>query len=167
MGQQEHTVEIIKPDVELDESLDLHEKSWKIQRVGWFLIFTLMGLAAIGLFGEGPVSKRTANVNGARIQYERFFRHEARMEVTVDLQATGAEGAIVSFSNAYLKNFRVESILPEPKSNTIEQDHVNYQFEGSAPMHVVFYLVPQQMGTIKGTMQVNNRSIPLNHFIYP
>lgn len=167
MAQQKHTVEVIKPDVELDESLTLHERGWKVQRAGWVFIFGMMALAALGLFGEGPVSKRTADVNGSRVEYDRFFRHEARMELKVDLQSSGTEGAVVSFPNAYLKNFRVESILPEPKSNTVAQDQVSYQFDGTPPMHLVFYLVPQQMGTIKGSIRVNNNTIPLNHFIYP
>lgn len=38
MQRQKHTVEVINPDLEIDEQLDLHEKGWVIQKVGWTII---------------------------------------------------------------------------------------------------------------------------------
>ncbi|MBD0294127.1 MAG: hypothetical protein ICV84_02845, partial [Flavisolibacter sp.] len=59
MSQQKHTVEEVKTDLEIDEDLDLHEKGWKLQRFGWFFIFALVILAALGVFGDGIASKTT------------------------------------------------------------------------------------------------------------
>ncbi|MBD0289576.1 MAG: hypothetical protein ICV79_29775 [Flavisolibacter sp.] len=167
MPQQKHTVEEVKTDLEIDEDLDLHEKGWKLQRFGWFFIFALVILAALGVFGDGIASKTTLTANGAKIKYDKYYRHEARMELKVDAHTTDSSQMVISFPNEYLKKFRVESILPEPKENKLNGDQVSYYFLGSAGMSIVFYLVPQEIGTIHGSMNVNNSQFPLHHFIYP
>ena len=55
MEKRKHTVEVIKTDLEINEELDLHEKGWKFQRIGWIFIFLLVALSAFGFFGDGLV----------------------------------------------------------------------------------------------------------------
>lgn len=167
MATKKHSVEVVKTDLEIEEHLELHETGWKTQHVGWVFIFGLMALAGLGLFGQGIASKRTVEQNGVHVEYERFFRHEAPMELRVELRATAGSQPVISFPAPYLAHFRIQSIQPEPRENRVEGDQVHYFFDGTPPLRVVFYLVPQQVGTVEGSVRANNRSIPLTHFIYP
>jgi hypothetical protein len=167
MAGQKHMVEVIKPQLEIDESLDLQERGWVIQRIGWILLYAFVVIAALGFFGEGVLSKKSVEASAASIQYEKFFRYEGRMEMKVDVSSSTGNQTIVAFPNSYLKHFQIESILPEPKENRVQGDKVNYIFEGTAPMNIVFYLVPKQRGRISGVVTVNNDSFNLSHFIYP
>lgn len=159
------TIEPIEHSLEVDEELDLQKKGWVVQRIGWVFMFLFVALAALGLFGEGVLSKQKAEAAGAAINYERFFRHESRMELKVEIGAT--DSAIVSFPNEYLDKFRIESVTPEPKDNEVASGRIRYHFSGQAPMKITFYLVPQQVGTISGDVAVNGHQFKLSHFIYP
>jgi hypothetical protein len=167
MAGQKHMVEVIKPQMEIDESLDLQERGWVIQRIGWVLLYAFLIIAALGLFGEGVLSKKSINESAASIEYEKFFRYEGRMEIKVDVSRSTGNQTIVAFPNNYLKHFQIVSILPEPKENRVQGNKVNYIFEGTAPMNIVFYLVPKQVGQISGELTVNNDTFNLSHFIYP
>jgi hypothetical protein len=167
MAAQKHTVEVIKTDLEIEEHLELHERGWRTQRVGWFIILALVVLAGLGIFGQGIASKRTVTREGTKVEYERFFRHEAPMKLRVELSNTAGNQPVISFPGQYLKYFKIESIVPESKEVKIEGGQVHYLFDATPPLQVVFYLIPQQIGNIEGTLQTNNHSIPLTHFIYP
>ena len=167
MGKQKHTVEVVKTDLEINEELELHEKGWKIQRLGWIFIFLIVALGLFGFFGDGLASKTTVTQNQAKIQYDKFYRREARMEMKVDLLNNTNTPVDISFPNNYLKNFQLESILPEPASIKVGNEQVHYLFDGQGSMNIVFYLIPKKTGNIPGFIRMNENDIPISHFIYP
>src|SRR5690606_17507075 len=167
MGKRKHTIEVIKTDLEINEELDLHEKGWKFQRVGWIFIFLLVALSAFGYFGDGLASKTTENNTQANIEYDRFYRREARMEMKIDLLQSMNKSVDIAFPNNYIKNFRIESILPEPAIIKVENNQVHYIFDGEGSMNIVFYLIPQKAGNISGFIRISENQFPINHFIYP
>jgi hypothetical protein len=163
---KKNKVERVKHTIELDDKIDFHVKGWKIQRVGWVIIFTLMLAAALGVFGEGIVSKRKVDLGNAQVRYDRFFRYEAEMMLQFMI-SKGADSSLISFSQDYLKSFRIEQIVPEPKENYIQSGKVYYVFSGSAPMNIAFYVVPEKAGSLQGEVGVNDASFDLSQFIYP
>lgn len=167
MGKGNRTIEVINSDLEINEELELHEKGWKIQRIGWIFIFLLVALGAFGFFGDGLASKTTKTHTQANIQYDRFYRREARMEMKVDLLQSTNTPVDIAFPNNYIKNFRLESILPEPANIKVENNQVHYFFDGNGSMNIIFYLIPQKAGNISGTIRINENQFPITHFIYP
>ncbi|MBB1285370.1 hypothetical protein HRH25_13380 [Flavisolibacter sp. BT320] len=164
---QQSTVERVNTDLDIDEDINLHEKGWVFQRIGWIFIFLLVALAAAGLFGNGLLSKKTQEKGGTTIEYQRFFRHEARMELTIDVHQPGSTQVAVSFPTKYLQQFRIESILPEPKESFLRDNSTHYIFPGEGSMTLTFHLVPQTSGFLSGAIGVNNQQFPITHFIYP
>jgi hypothetical protein len=167
MSNTKHTVEVVNTDLEIEEELDLHEKGWRLQRFGWGFIYLIVLLGAIGLFGDGLLSKKTITTNEISVEYDRFYRHEAHMELKIDIPSNQPEGFFISFPNGYLKNFRIESVFPEATAVKISGDRVNYLFAGEGHSSLVFYLVPQAMGNISGVVQINQTEFSISHFIYP
>lgn len=165
MPPQKHTVEVVKPDLEIDEKLHLHEKGWIIQRVGWIVIFSIMAVGALGLFGQGWASKQHPSQGDINVEYERFFRYETEMEIRVQ---TNGHIASVSLPQEYIKNFRRMRLEPEPENNTTANGEVVYHFLPSGNRILTIYLVPKTQGAISGTLKVNGTaSFDLHHFIYP
>lgn len=164
---QKQTVERVETDLEINEDIPLHEKGWIWQRIGWFFILLLVTLAATGFFGDGAVSKKTISGSDTTLEYERFYRQEARMEIKVGLRQPEDTQAFVSFPNSYLEQFRIESIQPEPKETLLRGNSTHFLFPGTDSMTLVFYLVPQSSGSVSGTISINNRQYPITHFIYP
>lgn len=166
MSKSKQNIESVSTELEIDESINIQKKGWVIQRIGWVLMFLFILLAAIGMFGSGAMSKAIMEGSNQKMEYQKFFRFEARMEMKFELLAAAA-GSTVSFPKEYLQKFRIESVVPEPKENKTENNFVNYQFDGNGPMSITFYLVPQSLGNIKGQVRVNEQVYNFHQFIYP
>jgi hypothetical protein len=165
MPRQKHSIEMVKTTLQLDERLDLHEKGWVIQRVGWVIIFAIMLAGLLGLFGEGLFSQKTVSNGGTKVEYERFFRYETEMKIKFE---SGTHIRTISFPQEYLKDFRIVRFEPEPFSNNTSHNEVIYNFLPEQNLIVSIYLIPKSYGFISGTWKVNGTSnFNLNHFIYP
>jgi hypothetical protein len=158
-------IEQVKPDLDIDEQLAMHRRGWTAQVVGLVFIFAVVFLAVLGLFGDGILSTQKLNSGNVNVTSERFFRHEARMELEMNTVADGE--TIVAFENQYLKHLEVETILPEPSSTSVADDHVHYTFDAKGPLAVKFYLVPRKVGNIQGRVMINKQAFELSHFIFP
>ena len=158
--------EIVKTDLEIQEHLDAHKTGFIVQKFGIVFIIGLVVAAALGVFGDGILSKRSDAKGDILLEYERFYRHEARMELSF-VMVNVANDAEISFPNQYLKDVRVESIIPEPNSTRIDRDKVHYSFEGKGNMRITFYMVPRKVGTLNGSIDMNGHSFSLSHFIFP
>lgn len=166
MSNSKQNIETVTGDLEIDESIEIQKKGWVVQRIGWVLMFIFLGLASIGMFGSGVMSKKTIEGANQKMEYQKYFRFEARMEMKIDVLSPPG-GTTVSFPAEYLQKFRIESVVPEPKENKTENNMVNYLFDGSGPMKISFYLIPQSMGDIKAQVRVNDQLYNFNQFIYP
>jgi hypothetical protein len=160
-------IERVNTDLEIDEHLLMQERGWKMQAIGMYLILAIVLTAALGLYGDGPISKRTIE-NIATVEYQRFYRFQSRMALKVQMDNTNnPKGLAVMFPTKYLRHFQVDSVLPEPEKTIINGDQIQYQFNGKGNIMITFYLIPQRIGTIDGSMEVNNNRFVVNHFIFP
>ena len=165
MPKQKNTVEVVEPDFQIDEHLDLQEKGWVTQRVGWIMIIAVMIAGALGLFGNGWISNQTLTSGNIKAEFERFFRYETEMKILVE---SGDHISSISFPQQYLKDFRIIHFVPEPVNNNTSDNEVRYNFLAGQNKIVTVYLVPKTYGSINGTMKVNETTVlNLNHFIFP
>jgi hypothetical protein len=165
MQTNKHTVEVIHPDLEIDEHLPLQESGWVVQRFGWIFIVSVMVAGGLGLFGEGILSKRKVTAGSSKAEYEHYFRYETEMKMLV--QSPKHIGSI-SLSQEYLKKFRIVRFVPEPVDNNTLNNEVRYNFLPAENHIVSIYMISKDYGSISGTMKVNETDkINLHHFIYP
>jgi hypothetical protein len=163
---RKNSVEKIKPTLQIEESLSLHEKGWIVQRVGWAMIIAVMVAGILGVFGEGPISKKEPVSGNIKATYERFFRFEAEMKIVIE--STADHISQVSFPQQYLKNFKILRFVPEPDNNVTSAGEVIYNFSPAQNHIVSVYLTPTSKGQIEGDMKVNGtNAFSLHHFIYP
>ena len=166
MPSQKHSVEQVQSSIEIDEAIQLHEKGWIIQRIGWVCIIGIMIAGILGLFGEGPLSKKNPVSGNIKATYERFFRYEAEMKIVMESSSDHISN--ISFPQHYLKNFKLIRFVPEPEQNITTANVVIYRFMPSLNRVVTIYLTPKNRGTIQGDMKVNGiNNFSLHHYIYP
>jgi hypothetical protein len=166
MAKEKHAVEIVRPTLEIEEELQLHEKGWVIQRIGWFLIIAAMLAGALGVFGEGILSKQRPSAGNIQAEYEHFLRFES--ETKLAIQSADEHISTISLPQKYLKDFRVIRFVPEPVNSNTTIDDIKYNFPPAENHIVSIYLMPKTTGSINGLMKVNtSNQIPLHHFIYP
>lgn len=147
------------------DDIILHKKGWVIQRIGWTLMFLFLLAAVLGLFGEGPLSKRKVHLGPVTVEYERFGRYEHAMRM--NLRSAGENIGMVSLPQNYLKSFKISKIVPEPAKQVSSPGYVNYFFEGDQNDMVTFFMDPSERQNAEGVIRVNNHSFPIKQTIFP
>ena len=166
MPKSKQNIEEVSTRMDIDESIEVQKRGWTVQRFGWIFMLVFVVLAALGLFGNGILSKKNVQSGTQQLEYPQYSRFESRLELKFDLNGSAPQ-SIISLPGKYLEKFRVESILPEPKQSMVAENRVNYIFEGNGPMKIIFYLVPQSIGRLDADVLVNDQRFNFNHFIYP
>jgi hypothetical protein len=159
-------IEKVSTDLELKEYPELHRRGWRIQRWGFVFIFAMIAFGAMGFFGDGFFSKGHYSNSRLSIEYEKFFRFHALMPLRVKVN-NSSSGVSISFPQKYWQQMKLEEVVPIAKENLASGDRMEYYFQGNGPMLIVFYLEPQDVGTVKGAIVVNGEEFPISHFIYP
>lgn len=165
MKKNNSGVEKIRVDLDIDEHLHIQENGWRLQAIGMYIILAFVFSAALGLYGDGITSKRKLSKAKAAIEYDRFFRAQAKMHLKIN--ATSEQDLTVSFPANYLNHFEIASIVPQPATSRFEDGHVHYVFNGRDGREITFYLVPQQFGQVEGSIKINESLFTIHHFIYP
>jgi hypothetical protein len=165
MPVKQQKSESVKPDLEIDEELGLHEKGWVIQRIGQIIVILVILAGALGAFGEGLFSTTTPHTGNVNVEYEHFFRYQTEMKILV----TSKEHiSSISFPPQYVEKFKLIRFMPEPESNSTAGREIIYSFLPGQNHLVSIYLETQSYGSISGSMKINGKdSIQLQHFIYP
>jgi hypothetical protein len=155
--------------LDLDDQPDLHQKGWRVQRIIWVLLGLFIAAGALGVFGGGPLSKQTEGEKGPGwwLEYDRFARKDAPMQLELHLPAGDGDTAVLHLQSSYLRRFRIESITPAPHAVRTQQERVTYYFPARGPLTVLFHFKPDKIGNARGTLRVNGHSFALHHFIYP
>jgi hypothetical protein len=167
--------------LQLDEDLEFERRSWRAQRVGWLVIVLLLVAAALGFFGSGPFSKRSAAIPGLmRVEYQRFGRYQTPETLTIRLEPQATAGGVVRLGIArrFLNHSKVESIVPAPDRVEASDNRLVYVFplvQPGLPLVVMFRLQPEQFGSIRGRITLPagpdpadaGPSIGFRQFVYP
>ena len=159
-------IERIKTSLQIEEDINLQIKGWIFQRIGWGLMLIFLMLAALGLFGNGILSKRTLAREGVTINYERFFRYDAETEI--EIEVLNAQGNInIAMPASFTRSYKVETIIPEPTVQRINNDSTEYVFAAGGKSKITLFVVTRKRGSIQTTIRVNETGFPLKTFIYP
>lgn len=162
-------------DLEINEDLHFQRTEWTVERFGWAAIILVVVLAALGLFGHGPISWTTASADDGSIDvsYERFGRRGGSFELVVDSPATVATNGVweLDVSRTYFAAFTVESVTPQPDSVEAVDDAIRYTFlQGSpdAALEATFALLPKSLWRRSGDISlVGGEPVHLSHFFFP
>ncbi|MDC0740438.1 hypothetical protein [Polyangium mundeleinium] len=111
-------------DLETSEDLAFERTSMRVRRVGRAVLFLFVLLAALGLFGEGPLSHATAgDASGFFVRYERFTRVDGatRFEIRPRAQSSAAPRRLF-LSASLFERGHIEHFVPEPSLVEIHAD---------------------------------------------
>ncbi|HYD20908.1 MAG TPA: hypothetical protein VEB40_05485 [Flavipsychrobacter sp.] len=159
-------MERIKHTLQLDEDLELFQKGWVIHVTAWIVFCVIIFLAAIGLFGTGPLSYETEAGPGGTIQYERFLRFEAETEVNISADNTTGVMQLV-LPRDYLSYINIIRFNPEPLGIEQGNNTVIYNFPARGRAQISMTIRPKKGGMFNTNIWVNGNSFPLFHLIYP
>ena len=159
-------------DLETSQDLGFEQRSMRARRIGWVLLFTTVVLAALGLFGDGPLSHARAGdeASGLWVRYERFARVDSTVRVEVHASFTARSAPFrLSISRPAFERGDLERFVPEPSSSEITAEQGIFTFAQVEPGGlVVLVLRPSRPGPLRFSIsEEGGRALELALFIYP
>lgn len=158
--------------LELDQDLAFQRREWVAERVGWFAIAALLVAALLGVFGTGPFSSASSGGALVRIDYERFGRRLAPVELRIRLGEDASQGGVARMwiAHDYLDSVHLEGITPEPDATEARADRIVFAFAvaDGGPGTVAFHMRPDSFGVLSGRVGVvDGPELRFWQFIYP
>lgn len=135
------------------------------------LVIVLAALA--GFFGHGPIGKAVLNNQSFRMEYERFGRYHAPMNLRFDLDTNAQKQGHITvwLSNQYLLNMRVAGTVPQAERTEVSADGLRFVFstdERQSVGMIIFHLHPDTVGPLAGSFALNDgQPVSFSQFIYP
>jgi hypothetical protein len=156
-----------------DQDLRFQFRIWTIERIGWAAMLAILLIASAGLFGHGPIGVAAIEHESLHMEYERFGRYHAPMNLRFTLGPVPQEHGRLTIwlPNRYLIHMRIVGIVPQPERMDVSSDGLRFIFSAEkepSTSLVVFHLHPDTVGAMTGSFALNdNRPISFHQFIYP
>jgi hypothetical protein len=142
------------------------EKEWTVLRVGWLLLtlFVLAGL--LGLFGGGPLSRKTTETRIGRIEYERFLRHSTSSTIIFESDQPLKDSSLY-INREYLRNIKIDQIEPRPESSGMVGSRIRFKFPTNNSRQIIFHISPFE-GSGTHTLEIGTagQKEVIQQFIY-
>jgi hypothetical protein len=145
---------------------------WRVQRATFVVLALFVAAGIAGLFGRGPLSKKTVQTEGLKIQYERFarFRTSAVMRISVD-RALAQNGRVNLFvSQAVVDTLSISQTTPSPVATAITGDGEVFTFDvaDGSPLLFKFSQEPSTFGIVSGRIGVPAAAqLDIKQIVYP
>lgn len=149
----------------IEERYSFARKELRLQKVLVVVLFCFILVGLLGLFGDGYFSERTISAENYEIEYQQFVREETPTELTIHLKKV-SENISVSFNDDYVRQVRIEQVLPEPENMWIEDNRLFYSFGSSSEGSVIFYLNPERSGAKTLSLSVQDELHQLTQYVY-
>jgi hypothetical protein len=162
--------------LDLDEDMSFQERTWTIQRIGWWVMALVVVAALAGLFATGPLSRaETSDPAGVlRVEYGHFLRNMApsTLRLHVGGPLTPFDDAVpIRVSGSLAKVIKPETITPEPTHAKATSSGVEYVFALAEPGKTVsirFDFVAEGFGPVQAEIGIADREpARFTMFIYP
>jgi hypothetical protein len=166
MAVNKQSLEAVRHNLQLDESLGQHKQGWIIQKIGWAILYLGLILALAGFFGSGPLSYQIQSKNGSSVKYERYLRYEAESEITFNIP-DAKDSITLEMPQQYMEYIDVQSITPLPHGNKTVNGVTTYYFHASGIASIHCNLIARKAGSITAVIKVNKTPFSIAHQIYP
>jgi hypothetical protein len=151
-----------------EEHFPQERREWVVQRVAWVVMVLILVAALLGAFGNGVLSKRTANSEdgGLRVEYQKIVRFQAisELRLKIDVKEPGDEGLVtLTIGGGYLEHFELESVVPEPEEQRSGEGHVVLMLRPvrpGEPVEVTVRAKVEKLGEITGELSVQGGGLP-------
>lgn len=158
--------------LQINQDLVFQRREWRVQRIGWWVLCAFVLAAALGLFGNGPLSRAQAGDPGSplRADYQRFVRVGAPARVTIH-GTTGGSGQDwqLRLSRPYFDGVRLEHVTPEPAGFDIGENDIVLHFtaqSASPRFTVILDLESLQAGRQQATFRAGAATLTFTQFSY-
>jgi hypothetical protein len=122
----------VNEGIEVADDMAFQRRSWRVQRLGRWLVFAFVGVALTGAFGGGGLAKVQAISPDGRVavEHRRVLRNEADAHVAVRFTVPDNAGnPVLWMSESLLAAFELEGMTPRAEREWSEGGRVVWEFD--------------------------------------
>lgn len=157
----------------IQEHMRWQQIEWRIEHVGYFILFAVVILGACGLFSKGVLSNgKSRSADGSLlVEYERFGRLDSDMAMVIRVKPQQSGHFTLAISGEAMDNFQIQSLQPQPQQAVSAKNSLELSW--SAPRYrdgatVWIGLQAQNPGRYPVTVTLDNKtSVQFTQWIYP
>jgi hypothetical protein len=157
------------PALDIDESLPLQERSWRIRNAAWLAMVLVLGAGVTGLFGRGPLAAAEVTVGpGVTLEYDRWARKRAPLLLRFRAATSPGDTLRIHVGWPLIRSVRVLDIEPHPEGSAADPAGVEYRFSLQPPAGVDFLIQPESAGRLRFSIRAGSAApVPLTLLIWP
>lgn len=145
---------------ELHRDMPIQRATWKVQRIGWWVLVLMVLTGLAGLFGEGPIARTTARSANAAVQYDRVVRRGADSLIRFDVQAR-RDTVTLTLPSAYLDAVELEALQPEPVAGYGGQETYTFVFAArDRQARILLKVRPRHVGPLDFAPRLDGQLVP-------
>jgi len=141
---------------------------WRVEKVMWWAGILVLAVAALGVFGRGPLVHRQARAKELQVEFDRIVRYETATKIDITLPAAGDVGRVF-VSRTLLDGLQLQSIVPRPLGAQPRPDGVLLFFPADSQRgHVTLVAEPSRVGFAHATVGLaDGPRVSFTQFIVP
>ena len=150
--------------IQINEDMRLQERTWTVQRLGWWAMGLVLLAALAGLFATGPLSWAEFQDSGGQVRVEvgRFQRQMAPKPLNVHIApgATAGNTVTLIMNRALASAVGSEQIVPFPQHAKVTPEGVEYTFPTAGPgqaASVRFIFNTDELGRVRAEVGLPGR----------
>lgn len=158
----------MKKDIpSINKDFKYQRAEWPIARIFWTLVAGVLIYGLLGGFGDGEtvLNRKTLNLSGSHIEYDRYLRVEKNFTIKIFL-SDSAQNCSVGFNKDYIDKVQITQVIPEPKKVELKANKIVYTFSTSGAGTITFFNDPLKMGNPHLELEVNGKKASISQFIY-
>jgi hypothetical protein len=158
--------------VPIEEDLAFQRRIWRFERIGWYLLLTIVVLTLCGLFSRGPFSSmRKASPEGTlSVEYERFHRNGSVNTMVVRARGPRNRPLNLILGKTMMEGFSVESMQPQPAVAAASPEGIRLSLAADEHGEATLYVTWRSDGLGPFSSEVaieGGEHLSVFQFIYP
>lgn len=148
---------------ELHQQMDVQRATWRVQRVGWWIMLLFCVCGFLGLLGSGPLVSVTARSGEAVTTYDLVVRRGGDATVSFEIPSKGGR-ATLTLPSSYMEVARLQNIQPTPIVAFSGPEAHTFVFAAPHNRATVSMTVrPRQIGPLEFAPRVNGQALPTHY----
>lgn len=156
--------------LDISHDMGYQRRMWKVERVAWVVIVICLIAAGVGVFGgSGPLTagSRSSDGGGLEVRFDRFVRFGAPSSLGIQIRG-GSDNRNIAISRAWIDDYDVTAIVPQPESVTALADSYVYTFDVGDSGVARLSLEPRQVGRHHAVVTgPGDQRVEFSQLVYP
>jgi hypothetical protein len=162
--------------LDLEEDENFRRKFCKAQNIVWVLMLLFLTAGMLGLLGgSGPFASSVAGntVNSLTVEYPRYLRNRAPIDIAIYVNAAHVTNGRVSIEidRLFIERYDIQYINPEPSEVKAGEQSMTYVFElagSERETRITFNVQPERFGYAVGRIRLEGEpEVRFWQIIYP